>query len=423
MTRCHCRRCAGADLVAPASAAGPDAPWRWPLAAALALASAGAMAAPEGGASARYPITPEQSSVAERVAQRGVPLSELAPGAPERHVVKVGDTLWALAGQYLRSPWRWPELWGMNRAEVHNPHLIYPGQTLVLLRSADGRAQLSVEGAATAGAATAAAGGLETVKLHPQVRDLGSGTLAAIPSIPNTAIEPFLSQPMVVAANELDSYPRVIATPEDRVFLGHGDLAYVRGIEGSADEDFHLFRAATPLYDPDDTERRHPIAYEAYFLGSARVVQRGAVTTVRIEDSREEVGVGDRLVAIRRQQLITYVPHRPEQPIAGRIIAVYGGVNAAGAESVVTLDRGQADGLEVGHVLAVLRNGRTVVDRTSPGRESIKLPDSAIGQLFVFRVSAHVSYALVVAASGPIEIGDRIAPPDYALARPLAASR
>src|SRR5512145_1655383 len=111
-------------------------------------------------ATSRYPITPEQRSTADQVAQAGVPLSELAPNAPERYTVKRGDTLWDLSSMYLTSPWRWPELWGMNKDQIRNPHLIYPGQELVLVK-VDGRARLEVAG-----------GGSGVDKLEPRIRDL-----------------------------------------------------------------------------------------------------------------------------------------------------------------------------------------------------------------------------------------------------------
>ncbi len=77
------------------------------------------------------PITPGQKATATQVAETGVPLADLAPNAPDSHTVKRGDTLWAISGLFLKSPWRWPELWGMNLQDIRNPHRIYPGQQLV----------------------------------------------------------------------------------------------------------------------------------------------------------------------------------------------------------------------------------------------------------------------------------------------------
>ncbi len=396
--------------------------------------------AASAAAGERYPITPEQRETAEKVASRGVPISDLAPGAPASYTIKRGDTLWSISTLFLKSPWRWPELWGMNHAQIRNPHLIYPGQTLVLVKTADGRAQLVLAGGAPAGKEPAApeaapppppppppaAPPVPTEKLSPRARDLGAEAAAAIPSIPNNLIEPFLSQPIVVAAAELDSFPRIVATPEDRVFLGAGDTAYARGIGNDAVQTYHVFRPAEPLFDPDDIDRNSPIAYDALYLGTARVTKRGEVTTLLIVESKQEIGVGDRLVPIGHQELINYVPHRPEKDVEGRIVSVYGGEASVGTGSVVTLNRGRNDGLEIGTVLSVLHNGDTIDDRTQSGHEKVKLPDETIGNLFVFRLFDGISYALMVSASGPVAVGDRFAQPDgkpvAAQARPVVGS-
>jgi len=370
-----------------------------------------------------FPVTDEQRQTAEKVSQEGVALSELAPGAPERYTIKRGDTLWAISVLYLKSPWRWPELWGMNRQQIANPHLIYPGQVMVLVRTAEGRAVLKLAGtegtmtpiSAPAPAPASAAPApppLPLEKLGPRVRDLGDVGSEAIPSIPNRLIEPFLSQPIIIAADELAKYPRIVATAEDRVYLGRGDVAYARGIEDQSQVDFHVFRPAKPLYDPDNAGSHEPIAYEAFFLGSARLTKRGEVATLKILDSRREIGVEDRLMPIEHEPLVSYAPHRPARAIRGRVISVYGSIDDAGPQSIVTLNRGTRDGLDIGTVLAVDRSGQTVRDRTVSGKEFVKLPDERIGQMFVFRVFDGISYALVMTATEPIKVGDRFGQPD-----------
>ena len=364
---------------------------------AAALAFAGVVSA-QVPADTRYPITQQQRSTADQVAMAGVPLSALAPSAPDVYTVKTGDTLWDISKLFLTSPWRWPELWGMNKQQVRNPHLIYPGQTLRLVRSGD-RAML-------------VAGGEPGVdKLSPQVRDAGSSG-RAIASIPYKAIEPFLSRPAVISPEELAKYPRIIAAPDSRVYLGNGDIAYARGIPDASIAKFNVFRPARPLYDPDDTDRRNPIAYEAEYLGIALLKQAGEVSTMAIEESKLEIGVGDRLIPVASHPIIAFVPRRSEKDVNGRVVSVYGGVTEAGTFNIITLNRGTRDGMEIGNVFALLENGATVLDRTSDTREYVKLPDERIGEVFVFRTFETISYGLVMRVQKPVAVGDRFSPPD-----------
>src|SRR3954463_2387270 len=112
-----------------------------------------------------------------------VPLT-LRPDAPDRYVVVPGDTLWAISQRYTDSPWRWPELWGLNKDQIRNPHLIYPGYVIVLDRA---RGQLTIGDKGPA----ARSSDPGAVKLGPRVR-VESVANEQIPSIPASVIEPFL---------------------------------------------------------------------------------------------------------------------------------------------------------------------------------------------------------------------------------------
>ena len=372
-----------------------------------------------------FPITPQQRATAEVVAASGIPLSELSPNAPDTYTVKVGDTLWAISGVFLKTPWRWPELWGMNMEQVRNPHLIYPGQTLYL-EKLDGMARLRL-GPVPDGATTA------TVRVSPRTR-LSSLPDSSIPTLPPQAIDPFLNEAIIVGEGELDRAPRIVAGPENRVLLTQGDRAYVLGRTGTPlvernpriVEGFRVFREAKELRDPLTNQ---VLGYEAQYLGSVDLarsesIQKLRVSSGKMEDTvvpatvditrvKEEMRVGDRLLPEPPRQLTSYVPRAPGVPVDGTIVSVYGdAVSLVGQSQVVVINRGTAEGVENGHVMAILKAGRRILDRSQPGeRVEIQLPDERNGLLMVFRTFEHLSYALVLEITDTVSVGDHIANP------------
>jgi hypothetical protein len=322
----------------------------------------------------------------------------LKADAPDRYIVVPGDTLWGIAQRYTESPWRWPELWGMNKDDIRNPHLIYPGNVLVLDRS---KGQLSLAGQ----------GG--TVRLSPRSR---AERLAkdGIPSIPPSVIEPFLTRPLVVEPDGLDNAPTIVANQSDQVIIATGGSAFVRGMGDAKEDTWYVYRKGNALVDPD-TNRI--LAYEAIYLGTAQTTRPGNPATVTLTSTVQEVSVGDKLVAAGRPEAINYAPHAPTAQLKGRVMSIYGGlgkVGEAGPQSIVTINRGKADGLEVGHVLAVYNQGGRVRD-TSRSKNApdafINLPDERAGLAFVFRVFDRVSYALIMHVTRPVNPLDVVQTP------------
>ncbi len=393
----------------------------------MALAAMAAVAGWLIGAPAmaqNLPVTPGQKAVAAQVAQAGVPLSELAANAPDSYTVKSGDTLWAISGMFLKSAWRWPELWGMNLNEIRNPHRIYPGQQLVLERL-NGRARLRMAGAAGQGPPT------ETIRVSPRIRyeSLDDGTL---PTLKANLIEPFLAEPIIVDENSLLAAPRIVAAQEGRVLLTRGDRAYARGnidmplLDAPGKQQaFRVFRNATPLKDPTSGE---VLGYEAQYVGRALLVRSESTQTVTdkngkesrevtpatidIVAAKEEMRIGDRLVPEPERELVNYTPRAPSGKVDGYIVSVYGSavVNAA-QNQVVVINRGTRDGMERGLVLAILKEGERIVDKTDARNTVLKLPEERNGLLMVFRTFDRLSYALVLDIRDGVKVGDRLANP------------
>ncbi len=373
-------------------------------------------------AQAQLVTTPAQRAEAAAIAQSGIPESELIANAPERYTIKRGDTLWAISGLYLKTPWKWPALWGMNQDEIRNPHLIYPGQVLVLTRSG-GLARLGLANGIEGIPEQKLLPNLPDQKLSPRVR---SEPLlpVAIASIDLGNLKHFLSQPLVVDEAGIQNSGYVLTGPESRVFSAKGDAFYARGLSSGNngntgnDSKYQLYRPGKPLRDPDTGLL---IAYEAFYLGTAEVIKPGDPTQLKITESKEEIARGDRLIPYVREPELTATPRAPDKPIKARVMSSYNGVEYAGSNMVVTLNKGRSTGLEVGHVLAIWRTGDRVVDneiqpkgfwaKLKNEKTIVQLPDEQYGQVIVFRVFDKVAYALVVGTTQPVKVGDTVTQP------------
>ncbi len=332
----------------------------------------------------------------------------LNPDHPDRYVVVKGDTLWDISERFLNEPWRWPDVWQVN-PQIRNPHLIYPGDTLVL-SFIDGKPQISLASESTPmenqPEPDQAKGSL--VKLSPSVRT--SAIPKAIPAIPIDAIQQFLTRPYVADKRQLDLAPYVVDFADEHIAGGSGFRAYVRAIQGEKNKKFDVVRPGKPYRDAQTGEI---LGYEALFIASSELERTGDPATVLLSSTELEVLKGDRLIpATEDKPLATFFPKPPKRKVHGSIIAVLGGVNQIGQYNIVVVDRGQSDGLESGTVLAIDQRGGVVRDTvTENSRDTVKLPNERAGTLMIFRTFPRVSFGLVMRATKALHVNDRVRNP------------
>ncbi|MTI62948.1 LysM peptidoglycan-binding domain-containing protein [Methylophaga sp.] len=316
---------------------------------------------------------------------------ELNPDHPQRYVVKKGDTLWDISGMFLKYPWHWPDIWYVN-PQIDNPHLIYPGDELSLVWR-DGRPMLEINR------------GQRTVKLSPQVRE--SLLDKPIPTIPLSAIGPFLTKPKVVGAEVLDNAPYVVASADERLISGSGDYVYARGVSNDDINEYSIFRGGKVYTDPETDEI---LGYEAIYTGDATVVTPGDPAKVDLTYTNREVQIGDRLLEVEEDDYdLNFIPRSPAEAMNGRIISVFDGVSQVGQYQIVVINLGARDGLETGHVLSVFQAGETIRDQvTEQPQDMVTLPDEHAGEAMVFKTYEKVSYAIVMKATRAIHLLDRV---------------
>ena len=307
--------------------------------------------------------------------------------APTRYTVVKGDTLWDISGKFLKDPWKWPQIWRMNKAEIKNPHWIYPGDIVVLDTSGSTPKLTLIK-----------SGMGNTVRLSPKVRGTAIDDSGILP-IPASAINAFINQPFVMEEGALKNAPRVLSAEEDRMVLGAGDQAFATS-DGSNTTNWKILRPGKALIDPDTKE---VLGYEVEYLGEARTIVPGEPQRILITAAKQEIEAKDRLKATDEDYSFRYVPHAPSSPVNGKVISAYGGLAEAGQYTTIVINKGKRDGMEEGNVLAVYKNGGKV--------DGITLPDSRSGLVMIYRVFDKVSYALVMQTSRPVNLLDFVRNP------------
>lgn len=357
---------------------------------------------------------------------------EVRPNAPERYTVKQGDTLWGISGKYLYSPWQWSRLWDANRDQIHNPDLIYPDQVLVL-RHVDGEPRLGLE----------QTDGIPLVKMSPDKEVSGYG----IPAIDVNFYRIFMRHPQIVSRKETAAAPRLLSGPEGRLLYTKGTRVYTKGLKEPGR--YLTYRINKNITDPDTGKF---LGQEVAFSGIVRSLdytdsaleQRSKQAGERLKDNEyhtrthplitplrtpsiqplvvetaiSEIQQGDYLMKMPEDtDRFNMMPHEPSRPVQAKIVSVFEGTRIAGQFQTITIDKGEADGLDKGTVLSLYKRKKTMqVDLSNnfKSRDTVEListPAEEVGLAMVYRTSEHLSSAIILENISDISVGDTAANP------------
>lgn len=305
---------------------------------------------------------------------------------PDKYTVVKGDTLWDISAHFLAEPWLWPEIWQVN-PQIQNPHLIYPGDIIRLIY-VDGKPRLVLTRS-------------RNVKLSPQIREITERQ--AISTLPLDMINSFLSRNRVVEPGVLESAPYILSGQNKHLLTGKNDDFYARGDFSDADESYGVYRNGGPFTDPKTNEVLG-IRAKDIGAGSIKAIDDDIATLIATR-SIEEIRINDRLLELEQRKIdANFYPSAPPENTEGVIMSIEGAVSTGGMLDVVSINRGERDGMEIGNMLSILKAGAVVSDRVQGGL--VTLPPEKAGLVMVFRTFEKMSFALILSAELPISVKD-----------------
>lgn len=351
-------------------------------------------------------ITAFSSVMLMTAAHANNPAPTIKADAPNRYVVKKGDTLWDISGRYLDSPWRWKEIWATNK-QIKNPNLIYPDDILILC-IIQGKTLIGVDtGEGCAGVEKQLTG--EFVASSVAV----TSTANSVPAIPMSAIQHWLDKTIIVDPKDFNTTPYVLASKKRNLITASGDKVYAKGVPLIVGQRYGVYREGERYVDPRTKE---VIGLEVTQVATGLVTstETNGVSSLQLTDSYgKEVREGDRVfVELDNAIPPVFYPEPANVSRGGMIVRVMNSINSAAKGSVVSINLGSKQGAKPGDVLTVYQKGPLVRD-TLDNDMPVRLPSEPTGMVMVFNTFDNISYAYVLSSELPLNIGDQLLPPPY----------
>ena len=321
----------------------------------------------------------------------------LRSDVPDTYVVVRGDTLWDISAEFLENPFLWPRVWQVN-PQIDNPDLIYPGDIISLVYDSEGQPRLQLERGDMAGRTD-----LPVIRLEPRVRrePLSGG----VGQIALDRISALLGETLIIDESELDNAAYILETESGALLSGSGDNIYARGdwIEGI--NSYDVIRPKQVYTIPGSREK---VGIEVDRVAEARIVRRdGDIATLRIEDSRQEVRLSDRLI-VREASAIPsgYQPEVPAFSVNGALLGFEDGASVGGANASVIMAVGREQGVEPGHLLSLQHPSKQVRDEVR--RENVTIDGTKFGRVLVYRVFDKASVGLIIESDDAVRLTDTV---------------
>ena len=214
-----------------------------------------------------------------------------------------------------------------------------------------------------------------------------------------------------VTANQLDASGTVVAAFEEKMILTTGDRIYGRFKDPASvkvGQTFSVYRTDGAIIHPV-TNRQ--FGWKTVILGTAKVtaVEPGKAASLVITYVNDGIERGD-LIGPSVEQARRPLFVRPNRSsLDAFVIGVQPSILTGAAEfNVVYLDKGKADGVDVGNTFEVVRSGDPLFEPIDRPLNTPGLPREVIGHLVVFDAQERASSAYVRRSISELLVGDHV---------------
>ena len=322
------------------------------------------------------------------------------------HIVVKGDTLWDISSFYLYDPFQWPQVWSVNR-EIENPHLIYPGQEIVIPEM-------------TARTAPPPQEPRPPLPAPPPPEPVPAESVQAEPEpMPETAPEPVpepalvteeVKQEMILAMSTygfiIDDREIGIGTitsaEEIRLLISPGMKVYVESDGKTPLQTDHRYSIVRVYDQVSHPVTKKKIGFLAKVLGDLNVVHsKGKLSTAIVGEVYKEIQIGDHV--IEHLDYMTWIPKEENDlsgDLTGYILINPEGQTVLGKGYVVFIDLGIEDGLKTGDTLDLVGEKQTV--------GGVVTPPQIIGEVQVLVPRPRTSVAMITKSYRDIGLGTEV---------------
>lgn len=293
----------------------------------------------------------------------------LAKNHPVEYVVKKGDTLWDISETFLEKPWLWPEIWHIN-PQIHNPHLIYPGD-IISLTYVNGRPVLIKKSGGSS-------------KNSAKAMSIPAFDLSKIPENIRDSI-------IATDHTTLDNEARISSIRGGRLIAGENDVVYATLRDNTKPDDIYwIYDNFKPVISAKPN--KNIIAYIAEKKAESRVEQTGKVTTLKITRSIKEVLANDLVIKPSEQPHISEIHGGNNgKKYTGEIVKIIGDKYLAATDDIIILhSKDETSDIKNGLIVTINQQGNDDTN-TAEAREPV-------ATAIVFRAIDDIGLAIVTTA-------------------------